>query len=474
MAATEELFETISDNNPDLLLALLKDPSTNIDVNQRDKSHGLQTLLMRSCHLHVTAPQRAAILNAVLELQPDVNIQDGGGRSCLCHACISERLEVLDVLASCQDTDPNLVDSDGNTALIYAVRSRNPNVVSQMIDLFANKGLTVNHVNTKGQSALSEAKKQHDSIICKLLLEKGKADISLMEGSSKAPPLYSNVRPCTPRNRDIPIGTHRQTPSRMYSDNICHSEPDLLHPKGAKDPLLTHPLLENLRARSINASCNSLPELTEEENNPDDEILAPLNNHLTRHKRKNSLSMPDLREGAPVVPIPQRETSNLMPSRLARHPSEHTIREEEGNYPESMGSSPKSRMNKSSLPDLRESDMVSQKTYADSSSESSYNDDENVYALNVENLTQSMSTGLCNPTPTQKTAVPGMPHMGLRWHFQRSTETLAHTKKNQKKGRLNELKNTMCVRGEAIPSLLPRPLSRAKLHCGIPLSSRPK
>jgi hypothetical protein len=154
MASTEDLFEAISDNNPDLLLQLLNDPRNGIEVNERDKAHGLQTLLMRACHLHVTTEQRAAILDSTMLLGPNVNLLDGGGRSCLCHACISEKMEVVELLASCPETDPNIADSDGNTALLYAVRSRNPTVVSRLIELFLLRGLDVNHVNFKGKQAL--------------------------------------------------------------------------------------------------------------------------------------------------------------------------------------------------------------------------------------------------------------------------------------------------------------------------------
>ena len=125
--------------------------SETIDLNDRDPIHGLQTCLMRLCHLHVDTSNRALILSSILRHQPDVNIQDSSGRTALAHACIAEKTDIIERLSEVRECDPNIADSDGNTPLMYAVKSRKPPVVEQIILAFKNRRLHVNHINNKGK-----------------------------------------------------------------------------------------------------------------------------------------------------------------------------------------------------------------------------------------------------------------------------------------------------------------------------------
>jgi hypothetical protein len=251
-------------------------------------------------------------------------------------------------------------------------------------------------------------------------------------------------------------------PRKVHSlaESACYSEPDLYNPRvkvKVKDPLLTHPLIENLkRSKPSSGSCNSLPDLEEEDNTSDYD--APPRGALKNHRRKNSLSMPDLREGAPQL-LHLKEPSNLLPARLAKHPSQTTIQEEESTVQESRTSSRQSRRDSNSLPDLRDCDLVSQ-TYTESSSDgSTWNEDEEeaVFDLNEQSLSKSYGGRL----PPQKTlnATPQRRHLGQH----RSTETLDEAGRFQAKGRLHDLRNgDMMVRGEALPGLINRPSSRGK------------
>ena len=122
-----------------------------INVDFRDVTHGLQTLLMRLCHVPVDDVKRREILYLILARNPSVNIQDSSGRTALMHACIAEKLDVIQALSSSADCDPNIADDDMNSALTYAVRSRKPPVVETLLVAFKNHGLYVNHRNNKGE-----------------------------------------------------------------------------------------------------------------------------------------------------------------------------------------------------------------------------------------------------------------------------------------------------------------------------------
>lgn len=41
----------------------------------------------------------------------------------LSHACANGFMPILELLAGCEDVDPNLADNDGNTPLIFAAQA---------------------------------------------------------------------------------------------------------------------------------------------------------------------------------------------------------------------------------------------------------------------------------------------------------------------------------------------------------------
>ena len=175
MGLCEELRQAFNNCDVTEILRLLEQETDQDggDVCFRDEAHGLQSLLMRLCHLHITSEERQNIANTLLSmtalpqinaphprsnaahtLEPSpeeyVNAIDVAGRTALCHACIAERTDIIYALAQEPCCDPNKADRDGNTPLIYAVKSRRPEVVEALIDCFLDRGLQVNHCNKKG------------------------------------------------------------------------------------------------------------------------------------------------------------------------------------------------------------------------------------------------------------------------------------------------------------------------------------
>ena len=152
MGVCEELRQAFNNCDVAEILRLLHLEGTGKEhVSFLDEAHGLQSLLMRLCHLHISPEERASAADALLDTHSvDVNVVDVAGRTALCHACIAERTDMIHALARDDLCDPNRADKDGNTPLIYAVKSRRTEVVETLIDCFLHRGLNVNHCNKKG------------------------------------------------------------------------------------------------------------------------------------------------------------------------------------------------------------------------------------------------------------------------------------------------------------------------------------
>ncbi len=134
MDMNKQLLRAISDLDFEAIIDTLQDEG--IDPDQRDVAHGLQTILMRLCHLHLDSEKRQEIFDLIMDKNPNINIQDSSGRTALVHACIAEKLDIIQGLSLRQDCNPNIVDDDENSALTYTVRSRNVNVVQIFLESF--------------------------------------------------------------------------------------------------------------------------------------------------------------------------------------------------------------------------------------------------------------------------------------------------------------------------------------------------
>ena len=74
MEYRQALQEAFTAADADAILDLLLEQHM-VDVDARDASHGLQTYLMRLCHIRVSPEQRALILHRILDMNADVNLQ---------------------------------------------------------------------------------------------------------------------------------------------------------------------------------------------------------------------------------------------------------------------------------------------------------------------------------------------------------------------------------------------------------------
>ena len=147
MDSTEELQKAFANCDTNTITSLLSQECY-LDVDSRDVNHGLQTILMQTCHIHVDSSTRKDIFNKLIQRGANVNLVDGSGRTALAHACIAERADIVELLSELKECDVNIPDNDGNTPIIYAVRSRNVKVVTVLLDGFRN--VDVNHANNKG------------------------------------------------------------------------------------------------------------------------------------------------------------------------------------------------------------------------------------------------------------------------------------------------------------------------------------
>lgn len=104
------------------------------DVNWRDVTHDLQSLVMKLCYVNLSEKEVIQILEAILEKDPDLNLQDSHGRTALMHACIGGKEELADWLISDPTTRVEVFDFDGNSALSHAVRGCSDRTVRRLLD----------------------------------------------------------------------------------------------------------------------------------------------------------------------------------------------------------------------------------------------------------------------------------------------------------------------------------------------------
>ena len=106
----------------------------NVDINRRDISLDLQTILMKICYMTGPEVEIVKVLHEIIERDPDVNSQDSHGRTAMMHACISGQCEVTDVLVSDPETRIDICDFDGNSVLIHAIKSGKYAIVKRILD----------------------------------------------------------------------------------------------------------------------------------------------------------------------------------------------------------------------------------------------------------------------------------------------------------------------------------------------------
>ncbi|KAK3599803.1 hypothetical protein CHS0354_037289 [Potamilus streckersoni] len=139
----------------------------NFDINQRDITHDLQTVLMKMCYLNLNKNEMEEIMASVFERDPDVNAQDSWGRTAIMHSCIADNSVVFDSLMDHSLLRLEMLDFEGNSVLSYAVKNEDFCMVEDILQQQSGLEL-INIYNSKGQSPLSLAKKMGKRNICNL------------------------------------------------------------------------------------------------------------------------------------------------------------------------------------------------------------------------------------------------------------------------------------------------------------------
>ena len=151
MDCNRGLRQALSDGDVEYAKEILQ--NDDVDLDQVDVTHELQTPLMRVCHLDMTSSDKCDLVRMMLRKHPDVNIQDGGGRTALAHACIAGSCEVIELLSSCEESDPNIADQEGNTPMIYACRYADADTLTTFVQSFQDRGLDIRKSNFQGMSS---------------------------------------------------------------------------------------------------------------------------------------------------------------------------------------------------------------------------------------------------------------------------------------------------------------------------------
>ena len=115
------IYQALFEGDTNKVNILLRD--NDIDVNFRDVTHDLQTILMKLCYVNIDITSLKSVLENIFEKFPDVNLQDSWGRTVLMHACIANKPIIIESLLEFEQTQVSLTDFDGNSALSYAVQN---------------------------------------------------------------------------------------------------------------------------------------------------------------------------------------------------------------------------------------------------------------------------------------------------------------------------------------------------------------
>ncbi|XP_072545849.1 uncharacterized protein [Salminus brasiliensis] len=99
---------------------------------------------------------RSKFTHLLLEKGADVNSRDENGRTALSLACELGHLDAVKILVQF-NADPEVTDSWGNSALMYAAYGGHSQVLEFLIRAFKRFGLKLDHTNHAGHSAIQVA-----------------------------------------------------------------------------------------------------------------------------------------------------------------------------------------------------------------------------------------------------------------------------------------------------------------------------
>ncbi|GFN96181.1 ankyrin repeat domain-containing protein 63 [Plakobranchus ocellatus] len=174
------------------------------DLNVRDGS--LRTPLIASVGIS-NDESRAHVVRLLVRHGCDVNAQDQTGRTSLMLACQEkDKADVVAVLAKSRDLDPNIQDLDGNSALHLAVESGNVAAIRLLTNVHSAKArLRINQPNHAGLSPLQLAVKLGLADCCRVLIQHGGADTTLIKNRESLLNLINEDRAATPFDSSLGI-----------------------------------------------------------------------------------------------------------------------------------------------------------------------------------------------------------------------------------------------------------------------------
>lgn len=193
-ADERNIFIAISSGKVNRLHSILANTE---NLNVRDTS--LRTPLIHAVFIP-NDDIRTHIVRLLLRHGCDVNAQDGMGRTALMYACMErDKIDVVRLLAKCRSCDPNLVDNDGNTALLHCVEGGNASALRILTNHSGMKSrLKVNIVNGSGLSAVELSVKLGLADCCRILMRDGGADTTKIKNRRHLLDLINEDRAKTP------------------------------------------------------------------------------------------------------------------------------------------------------------------------------------------------------------------------------------------------------------------------------------
>ena len=120
---------------------------------------------------------RTSLIRLLIHHGADVNSTDPHGRHALTVGCILEREDIVRLLldTSIHNIDLNLKDTDGNTALMHAVRSGNATMVRLLVDALNKFELDIDVRNHEDYTPYLEAKRLAREECAQILATEGRA-----------------------------------------------------------------------------------------------------------------------------------------------------------------------------------------------------------------------------------------------------------------------------------------------------------
>ncbi len=178
MTTVEKVFSYIADNKSTEIEELVKN------------GYDLEQVIQQGA----TALHGAAILNsfnsaaALLRLGANINAQNVDGETPLMSAIVRNSIETAALLISNKNIDLEVIDNNGNTALIRAAIHKNVPITKMLIEAGAN----LNAQNNIGKTALHVSIEMEQNEIAELLIDSG-ADVNYSDSVYQTPIILTAI-----------------------------------------------------------------------------------------------------------------------------------------------------------------------------------------------------------------------------------------------------------------------------------------